>query len=209
MFYKEAKMANQYFENNNQLKSEIRELSYYIQGTIIHFLSDNGVFSKDNIDFGSSLLIQTMIEFVEIHTQEEFLDVGCGYGTIGLTIAKLFPKIHMDMIDVNLRALNLARQNKNRNFIENAEIFASDAYENIHKKYAMIISNPPIRAGKKVVHTIVVGAKEHLKLGGSVWCVIQKKQGAPSLIKALEESFSEVHIRSKEKGYYVIQAVLN
>ncbi|MCM1260234.1 MAG: class I SAM-dependent methyltransferase [Prevotella sp.] len=202
-------MSNQYFENNDQLKSEIRELSYYIQGTTMHFYSDNGVFSKGNIDFGSRLLIQTMIECAEVCNQKDVLDVGCGYGTIGLTIAKLFPQIHMDMIDVNLRAIDLAKQNKSKNFIENAEIFASNIYENIHKKYDIIVSNPPIRAGKKVVHAIVVGAKEHLSLGGSMWCVIQKKQGAPSLIKALEENFSEVHIRSKEKGYYVIQSILN
>lgn len=202
-------MANQYFENNEKLKSEIRELSYYIKGVTMHFLSDNGVFSKGSIDFGSSLLIQTIIAFGEICHQEEALDVGCGYGTIGLTIARFFPEIHMDMVDVNLRALDLARQNQTINSVKNAEIFASDVYNNIDKKYDIIISNPPIRAGKKVVHAIVVGAKDYLKEGGSVWCVIQKKQGAPSLMKALEETFPEVHIRSKEKGYYIIQAVLH
>ena len=206
-------MSNQYFENNNQLKSEIRELSYYIQGTTMLFLSDNGVFSKGNIDFGSSLLIRTVIEFEEGNAQKEALDVGCGYGTIGLTMAKIFPKIHVDMVDINLRAIDLAKQNQRKNFIENAEIFASNVlkcqYENIYKKYDLIVSNPPIRAGKKVVHAIVIGAKEHLKSGGSVWCVIQKKQGAPSLLQALEENDFEVHIRSKEKGYYVIQAIVN
>lgn len=202
-------MSNQYFENNDKLKSEVRELSYYIQGITMRFLSDNGVFSKGNIDFGSSLLIRTIIKFSEMYNYQEVLDMGCGYGTIGLSVARMFPKIHMDMVDINLRAIELARENKSRNFVENAEIFVSDVYENIQKKYDMIVSNPPIRAGKKVVHAIVVGAKEYLNSGGSVWCVIQKKQGAPSLLKALEETFSEVYIRSKEKGYYVIQAILN
>lgn len=201
-------MANQYFENNEKLKSEIREISYYVKGTTMHFLTDNGVFSKGNVDFGSSLLIQTIMEFVKMYN-EEVLDVGCGYGVLGLTLAKFFPKIQMDMVDVNLRAIDLARQNKNKNFVKNAEIFASDVYEKIDKKYNMIISNPPIRAGKKVVHAIVVGAKDYLKEGGSVWCVIQKKQGAPSLMNALEEVFSEVHICAKEKGYYIIQAILH
>lgn len=195
-------MSNQYFENNPKLESNINKISYYFKGIKIDFLSDNGVFSKKQIDFGSSLLLKT----IKLEQAKNVLDVGCGYGTIGLVIAKVNPDIFVNMVDVNLRAISLAKQNMDNNNIKNAEIFVSNIYENVNKKYDIIVSNPPIRAGKKVVHGISLGAYNYLNDGGSYWCVIQKKQGAESLYKGLNDVFSLVEIVEKDKGYWIIKA---
>ncbi len=195
-------MSNQYFENNPNLTSNQIEISYYIRGNVMTFLSDNGVFSKNQVDFGSSLLIKTL---PKIETKK-VLDVGCGYGPVGLTIAKLNPQCMVQMVDVNERAMSLAKKNMVLNKIENAEIFASNIYENICEKYDLIVTNPPIRAGKKVVWDITLGAVEHLNQDGEMWCVIQKKQGAESLMKGLKTVFEEVEIVEKDKGYWIIKS---
>lgn len=195
-------MSNQYFENNPNLTSNQIEISYYIKGNVMTFLSDNGVFSKKQVDFGSSLLIKTLPKL----EAKKVLDVGCGYGPIGLTIAKLNPQCMVQMVDVNERAMSLAKKNKTLNKVENAEIFASNIYENVREKYDLIVTNPPIRAGKKVVWDITLGAVEHLNPDGEMWCVIQKKQGAESLMKGLKTAFEEVEIVEKDKGYWIIKS---
>lgn len=195
-------MSGQYFENNENLTSNINELTYYFKKIKMRFLSDNGVFSKGGIDFGSSLLLKT----IDVNEAKTVLDVGCGYGTIGLTIAKTNPTCFVEMIDINLRAIELARRNKELNDVKNVEIFASNIYENITKKYDVIVSNPPIRAGKKVVHEISLGSFERLNDGGKYYAVIQKKQGAESLFKALKTIFLNVEVIEKDKGYWIIEA---
>lgn len=181
------------------------EITYYIKNAILHFLTDNGVFSKNRVDFGSSLLIKTLPEM----EGKEILDMGCGYGPIGLTIAKMNPNCQVHMVDINERAIELALKNKALNNIKNAEIFVSNIYENIHKKYDKIITNPPIRAGKKVVWDITLGAKEYLNEQGEMWCVIQKKQGAESLLKGLRTAYMHVEIVEKENGYWILKATNN
>lgn len=196
-------MANQYFENNENLESEIKKISYFFKGVEIKFFADNGVFSKTGIDFGSNLLLKT----VNLKTSLNVLDVGCGYGTIGVTIAKLNPKIDVTMVDVNLRAIKLCSLAIKENNIANAKVFESNMYENVDATYDAVITNPPIRAGKKVVHGIILGAHEHLNDGGALWCVIQKKQGSPSAIKALSEVYKTVEVVENDKGYQIIKAV--
>ena len=112
-----------------------------------------------------------------------------------------------DMVDVNLRAVKLAKQNAINNNTLNVNVFESNVYENVKNKYDLIITNPPIRAGKSVVHNILLNGIEHLNDLGELWCVIQKKQGAPSAIKAMEEVYSKVEVVAKEKGYYIIKGV--
>ncbi len=194
-------MSNQYFENNPNLKSNQVEMTYYIKGKTMHFLTDNGVFSKKRVDFGSSLLIKTLPEMGE----KKILDVGCGYGPIGLTIAKMNPKSKVHMIDINERAIELAFKNKVLNAVENVEIFVSNIYENVHQNYDIIVTNPPIRAGKKVVWDITLGAIEYLDFQGEMWCVIQKKQGAESLLKGLKMTYTHVEVVEKENGYWIIK----
>ena len=191
-----------YFTNNPNLKSELRKLTYNYKDVHFEFFSDNGVFSKTSIDLGS----RNLLKYATINDAKTILDVGCGYGTIGLSIAKLYPNTKVDMVDISERALDLARQNKSINTIENAEIFASDSYQNITKNYDMIITNPPIRAGKKIVNDIVIGGASHLNENGNLWCVIQKKHGAQSLIKAMKEVYSAVEVVNVVDEYCIIKA---
>lgn len=197
-------MSNQYFENNENLKSDIFEINYYFKNHTIKFISDAGVFSRKGIDFGSSLLLKTICIKESTKT---ILDVGCGYGTLGITLGLTNPNTTIDMVDVNLRALDLTRKNALANSVNNVNIYESNMYENVNKNFDMIVTNPPIRAGKKIVHGIILDAYDQLNVGGSMWCVIQKKQGAESAIKALKEKYKDVRVVCKDKLYYIIEAI--
>lgn len=167
-------------------------------------MTDQGVFSKREVDFGSRLLIET---FEEPAVEGGFLDVGCGYGPIGLAIAKSFPNRTVEMVDINERAIELAKRNQQLNHIDNVVIYESDLFESVgDKMFAAILTNPPIRAGKKVVHSIFEQSASHLVPNGELWVVIQKKQGAPSTLEKLQSLFPEVEVVAKKKGYYIIKA---
>lgn len=194
-----------YFTNNENLKSEIRTLKYLYGNVSFSFSSDNGVFSKDKIDYGSHFLIDTFLKN-KSSTIKSVLDVGCGYGFIGIVLSKIL-NINVDMIDVNKRALHLCEMNINLNRV-NAKCFYSDCYEFVDKKYDVIITNPPIRAGKDIVLNILNGAFNHLNEDGTLWFVIRKDQGAKSIIKTLEND-KLVEIVDKSKGFYVIKAKNN
>ena len=196
-------MANQYFENNEKLSSEIKEISYYFKGCRISFFADNGVFSKSGIDFGSNLLLKS----IDLSNVSTLLDVGCGYGTIGVTLAKMNKDVFVTMVDVNLRAIGLCKRAIEKNELTNAIVFESNVYENVCDKYDVVVSNPPIRAGKQVVFAIYDGSYERLVSGGELWVVIQKKQGAPSSKTHLEELFGNCEIVNKDKGYYILKSV--
>ena len=165
------------------------------------FLTDAGVFSKKMVDFGSQLLLKCL----EVNEGETVLDVGCGYGPLGLSLAKAYG-VQATMVDINNRALDLARQNAERNKVE-ATIFQSNIYEQIEGKFDHVISNPPIRAGKQVVHEIIEKSREFLKDGGDLTIVIQKKQGAPSARNKMEDVFGNCEIVKKDKGYYILRSV--
>lgn len=192
-----------YYTDNKDLKSEKRQITFQYHDKTLHFTSDLGVFSKDSIDYGSRALLNTF----EPLSNMKILDVGCGYGTLALSLASVGTNISADLVDVNSRALDLARMNIEKMQIKNAQVFLSSCYENIVDQYDLIISNPPIRAGKKIVHEILEGAKQHLKPGGSIRVVIQKKQGAPSAKAKLEEVFGNCEIISRDKGYYILEAI--
>lgn len=189
-----------YFTNNEFQKSEIRTIFYTYQNHKLSFLSDNGVFSKDKIDFGSRLLIETFLEY-ENRTNLEILDVGCGYGFLGI-VAGFFKKSNITMCDVNKRAIHLTEQNITRNQVKGVA-FVSNTYEKIEQQYDIILTNPPIRAGKKVVLDILLNAKNHLKEKGRLWFVIRKDQGAKTILKEVEK-VAKCQIIKKEKGFYVM-----
>ncbi len=191
-----------YFTNNLELKSEMRVISYEEQSDCFAFLSDNGVFSKSKIDYGSRLLIKTILN-TETRNNLTILDVGCGYGFLGVVLAKKLDS-EVVMCDVNKRALHLAEQNRLKNKIRGKTIL-SNSYEKIEGRFDLIITNPPIRAGKEVVLNILTNAKEHLKEEGSLWFVIRKDQGAKSIIKKVLE-YGECEILEKSKGFYIVRA---
>ena len=192
-----------YYTTDNNLKSNIKEIEYTYRGNRIKYLVDNGVFSKDRVDFGTNILLQNLPIFED---NSKVLDVGCGYGAIGLPIAKSNKTLLVEMIDVNLRAIDLVKDNLKINKIFNVNVYESNLYENVKGMFDYIISNPPIRAGKKIVFGVVDQGYEHLNVGGEIYVVIQKKQGAPSLQKEMENVFGNAEIIAKESGYFIIKS---
>ena len=194
-------MSKMYYAENPDTAHDIHELRVELLGENMTFLTDAGVFSKKMVDFGSQLLLKCL----EFNEGETILDVGCGYGPLGLSLAKAYG-VQATMVDINNRALDLARQNAERNKIE-ARIFQSNIYEQVEGKFDHVISNPPIRAGKQVVHEIIEKSREFLKDAGDLTIVIQKKQGAPSAKSKMEDVFGNCEIVKKDKGYYILRSV--
>ena len=193
-------MTKMYFAENPDAEHDIHELNVQLLGQNMTFLTDAGVFSKKMIDYGS----QALLKCLDFHKQESVLDVGCGYGTLGLTLVKA-KEVEATLVDINQRALDLARQNAERNQVL-ATIFQSNLYQNVEGRFHHIISNPPIRAGKQVVHEVITGSYTHLLDGGDLTIVIQKKQGAPSAKAKMEEVFGNCEILKKDKGYYILRS---
>ncbi len=191
-----------YFENDQNIKSELRELSYKYNSSFFKFNSDNGVFSKNKIDFGSKLLLETYLN--EANVNVRVLDVGCGYGLIGIVIGVITDS-YVDMIDVNKRAVHLTNMNIKKYKEFKGQAFISDAYENVNGLYDVIITNPPIRVGKNKVLEILEGAFDHLNDNGSLYFVIRKDQGALSIKKILE-STKVVDTINRDKGYFIFRA---
>lgn len=197
-------MNEHYYSKNPSVQSNRKMFTYHLRDKEFRFMTDAGVFSKNEVDFGSRLLIET---FQVPSVNGDILDVGCGYGPIGLSIAATEASRTIDMIDINERAIELAKENSVINKIENVRIIQSHLFEQLdHKQYAAILTNPPIRAGKQIVHEILEQSFHHLLPNGELWVVIQKKQGAPSAIKKMEELFPNVEVVNKKKGYYIIKA---
>ena len=192
----------QYF-TNEKLPSNVKSTNCVVRGHKFVFLTDNGVFSKDGLDFGSRLLLES-IPLDEVGVK--VLDMGCGYGVFGIVINKL-TNSHVDMVDVNLRALHLANRNIKENNCCNINVFESNCYANITDKYDTIITNPPIRAGKNIVYEILMNAKRYLTPGGNLFLVIRKEQGAKSLISDMEKEYN-VEILEKKKGFFILKCTI-
>ncbi|BCB01978.1 class I SAM-dependent methyltransferase [Bacillus sp. KH172YL63] len=198
-------MTNHYYSHNPDVESNPQTIDFELRGNAFRFTTDQGVFSKKEVDFGSRVLIEA---FQWPEAEGAILDIGCGYGPIGLSLAKEAEERTVHMIDVNERALSLARENAKMNHVQNVSIYQSDRYANVvEKEFAAILTNPPIRAGKETVHSILEQSYDHLKGYGELWVVIQKKQGAPSAMEKMEKLFSNVEIVTRKKGYYILKSV--
>ena len=190
-----------HYFTNDEIKSNEKIYVTKINDIELKFYTDNGVFSKNKLDFGTRTLLQNL----EIDRfKGKILDFGCGIGPIGIYLS-LKTKEKIDMIDINKRSISLAIKNSKLNNA-NTNIFESNIYEKINKKYDFIVSNPPIRVGNEVLYKILFEAKEHLNENGELWIVINKDQGAKTITKKLEQ-FYDVTIVEKNKGFYVIKAV--
>ena len=184
---------SQYFEENNNLKKEKKIITIKFKDKYYKVYTDSGVFSKDKLDYGTKLLLENI---TENKLAGNILDLGCGYGIIGIIIASIYSNTLVDMCDITDRAIILSEENIRNLNITNTNIIKSNIYEKIKNKYNYIITNPPIRAGKETLKKFLFGAKEHLKENGELWFVMRKDHGVKSMIKELEKTY-KVEIKEK------------
>lgn len=187
-----------YFVNDDNLKSEIREFKINFLNQDFVFKTDNGVFSKGELDYGTYLLLTTVLN---LDIKGKVLDLGCGYGAIGVIVSKL-KKTKVTMVDVNKRAVHLSKMNVSDNKCE-CLVINSDGYLNVSDKFDYIITNPPIRVGKTKLYELMIDSKNYLNENGVIYLVIRKEQGAKSFIKDMSEYYN-VNVLEKSKGFYII-----
>jgi 16S rRNA (guanine1207-N2)-methyltransferase len=195
-------MSHYFTKENDALKSNEKLILVKIKDKSFSFFTDHGVFSKQGLDFGSRLLIESILEY----EGRKVLDVGCGYGPLGIIFKSFNPDSDVSMIDVNDRAIKLSQKNATKNKVV-VNVFYSDVFSEINEEYDLIFTNPPIRAGKDVIYAFFHGAKNSLKAEGMFFFVMNKKHGAPSAIKKCEEIFSSVEVINKKSGYYIIKCI--
>ena len=199
-------MNNHYYTENPDIVHDEKTWSFNLLNNEIKFTTDNGVFSKQTVDYGTRVMLEA---FREGHAPVgKILDLGTGYGPVGISLALAYPKRSIDMVDVNNLALSLAQRNATNNHVaDQVKVFHSNVYEDVTDKYAAILTNPPVRAGKEIVQAMISEAAQHLVAAGTLTVVLQKKQGAPSAKKLMEEVFGNCEIIRKDKGYYILEAV--
>ena len=191
---------SQYFDNDKNIKSEKRLIKFNFNNKEFSIYSDNGVFSKDRFDYGTRVLLNS------VDVDKLFgnvLDLGCGLGVVGIILGTFNKGINIDMVDINERAIDLAKNNLVLNNIK-ANVFASDIYSNIDNKYDFIITNPPIRAGKDVIRKFLFDGYDYLEDDGVIYFVMRKDHGVKSMIKELENKYM-VNVIDKDKGFYVVE----
>ena len=193
---------NHYF-TNEEVKSELRKINVNISDKRFIFNVDHGVFSKKGLDFGSRTLIDTLLSE---NLSGKGLDVGCGYGPIGIILSSFF-NLNMDMIDINKRAVHLCKMNIKENNVE-GNAFISNIYDEVNKKYDFIVTNPPIRAGKEIVYKMLFESKDYLLPGGVLYFVVNKSQGAKSIVRDMEK-VAKVDVIKKYKGFFVIKCIFD
>lgn len=192
-------MMSQYFDNDKSIKSNKKLIEFNFNNKKYNVYSDNGVFSKDRFDYGTRVLLES----IDINNLcGNVLDLGCGIGVVGIILGTINKNINIDMVDINDRAINLAKENMSLNKVK-GNVFISDVYSNINKKYNYIITNPPIRAGKEVVRRFLLGGYDYLTDDGILYFVMRKDHGVKSMIKELENKYI-VSILNKDKGFYMV-----
>jgi len=197
------KGVNHYFQEHPKSKPKLGIIHTNLRGTSFQFLTASGVFSKKRVDLGTRVLIESMI----LPEKGCVLDVGCGYGAVGITAATFNPNLHVIMVDVNTRAVWLAKRNIEINHIKNAEVRHGNLYEPVKGlTFNCILSNPPVSAGMKTLKAIIAGAPEHLTFDGVFQMVVKSKIGKERLQSFFEETFGNFKILARKSGYRVLMA---
>ena len=191
----------QYFDEDKNLKQQKKLIKINYENKQYDLFTTNGVFSKEKFDYGTRLLLE---EITKNGLEGRALDLGCGYGVVGVILANIYPNLTIDMIDITDRAIELSKENT-KNLV-NVNVFKSNIYEKITEKYNYIITNPPIRAGKEIVRKFLKEACYHLNSSGELWFVMRKDHGVKSIIKELEEIY-KISIMNKSKGFYIVKCI--
>ena len=189
-----------YFINDNNLKHNKKIININYNNKEIKLYTDNGVFSKEHFEYGSKLLVNN---FLKEEKSGRVLDLGCGYGIIGIILSQN-KNLYIDMVDINNNAVNLTNENLKLNNIENATSFVSNIYSEITNKYDYIITNPPIRAGKETIRTFLFDAQNYINENGEIWFVMRKDHGVKSMMKELEKDY-KIEVVDKDKGFYIVK----
>ena len=199
-----------YFSEVQDVKSLKKIINYEIKNEKFEFLTDNGVFSKTKVDFGTDVMLRTFLNENKKLGNIRILDIGCGYGVVSVVLKRFFEKAKILSTDVNERALELTRENiQKNNRTDDFEVRKSFVFDNISENFDVILSNPPIRAGKQVIFEIYEKSFFHLNKNGEFYCVIQTKHGAKSTKKKLEELFGNCTTLVIEAGYRIFRCVKN
>jgi len=197
-------VSGHYFSPEPDSRLERGIVSAMLRGRRYRFVTATGVFSHKRIDNGTRLLAESMV----VPADGTLLDLGCGYGVLGIVAATLEPGLRVTMTDVNQRAAALAAENASRMRLGNAEVLAGDLYEPVgDRRFNTVVSNPPISAGmRRVVEPLVSGAVEHLEAGGLLQLVVQSNKGGRTLARMIDEHFGGHLVASKGSGYRVLVA---
>jgi len=191
---------NHYFAAHPKSKLRFGIIRTHLRGRLFEFLTASGVFSKKRVDLGTRLLIESMV----LPDEGSVLDVGCGYGAVGIAAAALNLNLRVIMIDVNERAVWLARQNVKINNVSNAEVRQGYLYEPVKDlTFNYVLSNPPVSAGVETVRAIIAGAPKHMASRALFQMVVQSKVGGKRLCTILEDAFGNVDVLERESGYRV------
>ncbi len=193
-------MVHYFSEDNDNLKSNPQVIAFSVNNISFKFNTDSGVFSKNNFDRGTQILLKYL---VVNKSHKTALDLGCGYGVIGIYLNKVY-NLKIDMVDINKRAVQLSKSNVELNGTT-ADVFISDGFESITSKYDLIVTNPPIRAGKEIIYRFFENAAKYLNPDGEFYLVINKKHGADSALKKLNSIYRSVEIVNRKKGFQVIK----
>ena len=195
-------MNDHYYTRDPRSESRPAECAFTWRGEDLVFRTDAGVFSRGELDEGTRILLDALPETME----GDVLDLGCGWGAIGISLKKRYPALRVVMADVNLRALELSRENAARNVAE-VECAESDGMAALTgRTFDAVVTNPPIRAGKAVIYRMFAEAAEALRVGGSLYLVIRKQQGAESALRYLQTLYRKTEKLDRSKGYWVIRA---
>ena len=195
-------MPDHYYTENPTSAHDERRVELRALGNALTFITDAGVFSRDGLDRGTEVLLDALPEL-----SGRVLDLGCGWGAVGVALGKRWPELDIVMTDINSRAVELARRNLAENSVK-ATVVQGDGFAAVEGKFDAIVTNPPIRAGKAVIYGLFAQARDHLKPDGALYVVIRKQQGAPSALKYLKEVYTRAETVDRGSGFHVLRAQL-
>jgi len=201
-----------YYDSMPDTPSDRRFIEYRANGINFNFVTDTNVFSRNDVDKGTELLIDAVIENIKARGAkkgERLLDLGCGYGVVGVVMKSVFMSFEVTSVDVNARAVELAKENASKNNVKLARCAQSDVLSALTSEdiFDIVMTNPPVRAGKQTVFSFYEQAYEHMAPGAAIYSVLQRKQGAPSSEKKLTELFGNCETVAISGGYRVMKAV--